>query len=298
MNRRSSGSNWTPRILFTLVGVVVLACSFPGVGPTAEVILEPTVRPTQPEQPAGIPTATAVPPTAPSPGSQVVLHQPFAIIVAYVGPETGVTSALFTPLQQAGQKAIEDHGLVNGFGVNLVPFNDDCGEARGLAAAQQVVADERIVAVLGPVCSASVRGVLPLLEDHNVVMVSGSATAAGLSVYGPSVFHRTLLDDDQVAALGYPSQIYIQDLPAVQAWLSDFAAWGGMLLEEGLNHYSPYQYDAMRILLRALDESSQILPDGSLVIDREALRAAVRGTANYAGVTGSITFESDGDRMP
>ena len=86
--------------------------------------------------------------------------------------------------------------------------------------------------------------------------------------------------------------------PAVQTWLADFEAWGGGLLETGLNHYSPYQYDAMGVLLRALDLSSQALNDGSLLIDREALRAAVRSTSNYPGVTGYITFEADGDRAP
>jgi ABC-type branched-subunit amino acid transport system substrate-binding protein len=187
---------------------------------------------------------------------------------------------------------------VHGYGVNLVAFNDDCTEAGGADAAQQIVTDERIVAMIGPVCSTAAVGALPILEGSGVVMISGSATAPGLSVHGPAVFHRTLLDDDQVDTLGYPSQIYIEDLPAVQTWLADFAAWGGGLLETGLNHFSPYQYDAMGVLLRALDLSSQALNDGSLLIDREALRAAVRATSGYPGITGAITFELDGDRAP
>jgi ABC-type branched-subunit amino acid transport system substrate-binding protein len=278
--------------------------------PPAPLVIEPTVRPTVAQSAILTLAAPGVQaePTSPAPltvlpeavadSGQIVLHQPFAIVLAFSGPETGTGSALFTPLQQAAQKAIEDHGPVKGFGVNLVAFDDNCTESGGAAAAQQIVADDRLVAVLGPVCSSAVRGALPILEQAGVVMISGSATDAGLSPFGPSVFHRTLLDDDQAHALGYPSQIYIEDDPSVQAWLADFDDWGGGLLETGLNHYTPYQYDAAAILLLALDQSSTLQTDGSLLIDREALRAAVRATSSHPGVTGVITFEADGDRAP
>ncbi|MBM2843957.1 MAG: Peripla 6 protein [Anaerolineales bacterium] len=288
MKSRSQTRTRIPFLAAAAVMGGLLACSLPQLQPTSEVIFEPTIVLTQVPavQPTAPPTQPVSPPasTAAVAAGQVVLHQPFAIIVAYVGPQTGTGSALFTPLQQAGQKAIEDHGPVHGFGVNLIAFND--------------LADEHIVAVLGPVCSNGAIGALPVLQTANIVMISGSATIPDLSVYGPSVFHRTLLDDDQVDTLGYPSQIYIEDLPAVQTWLADFEAWGGGLLETGLNHFSPYQYDATGVLLRALDLSSQALNDGSLLIDREALRAAVRSTTNYPGVTGYITFEANGDRAP
>ncbi len=285
-----------------------LACAFPGssVAPP-EIILEPTVRPTLADAALATLAGPAVqaqptPPaqaTAPVSGpGQIVLRQPFAIVIAYSGPETGNGSALFTPLQQAAQKAIEDHGPLHGFGVNLVSFDDNCTESNGATVARQIVADQNLVAVLGPACSKAAQGALPILEDSNVVMISASATVPGLSSYGPGVFHRSLLDDTQAQALGYPSQIYIEDLPAVQSWLSSFAAWGGMLLETGLNHFAPYQYDAAGILLQALDQTAQLQADGSLVIDREALRAAVRNTSGYPGVTGPITFEPDGDRKP
>jgi ABC-type branched-subunit amino acid transport system substrate-binding protein len=282
--------------------LALLACSLAErlTPPGPEEIVEPPAAPTvtQTQQPATPPTPPPQPTSPPAAGGQLVLHQPFAIVVAYAGPQTGTGSALFAPLLQAGQKAIEDYGLVHGFGVNLIGLDDNCTQTGGQSAAQQIVADEHLVAVLGPVCSNSAMGALPVLEAADVVMVSGSATTPGLASYGPSVFHRTLLDDDVVTALGYPSQIYIEDLPSVQAWLSDFAAWGGGLLETGLNHYSPYQYDAMGILLRALDLSSVLQGDGALLIDRDGLRAAVRGTANYPGITGAITFETDGDRQP
>ncbi|OGT28460.1 MAG: hypothetical protein A2Z17_07380 [Gammaproteobacteria bacterium RBG_16_66_13] len=230
-------------------------------------------------------------------GPEVVVRPPSGILVAYVGPQTGGVSSLFAPLQQAARMAIEDHGPVRGFEVVLVSFDDGCSEEGGKTAAQKVIADERIVAVVGPACSRSASSALPVLDSKMVVMISGSATAPGLAPGGPRVFHRTVLDDNQVRALGYPSQIYVEDLPAVQGWFDDFVAWGGELPGSDLRHLVPHQYDAMRVLLNALDLSAHA--DGaSLVINRQALRDAVHATSRFPGVTGPITFEPDGDRSP
>lgn len=284
-----------------VIGAALLACSLPGSAPPtagAGVPAPPAVEsppaPTEPP-PASEPAPTSPPPDA---GGVILLDHPYAILIAYSAPQTGVGSALFDPLLQASQMAIEDHGPVHGFGVNLIPFNDACTEAGGSSVALEVVADERLAAVLGPACSSAARGALPILEQAGVVMISGGATNPGLSPYGPSVFHRTILDDDAVHALGHVSQIYVEGFPAVEAWMWAFDAWGGALLETGLNHYLPYQYDAAGVLLRALDQAAELQPDGALRIERAALRAALRATAGYPGVTGSITFEADGDRSP
>lgn len=292
--RRSRSFAWLAAVA---LGAGLIACNLPFTQPPATIAV-PTVPPAEGASPIpalASPATTPGPTAAPAAGGQLVLYQPYAIVLAYVGPQTGTGSGLFTPLQQASQQALDDHGLVHGFGVNLVPFNDQCDNATGASVAQQVVADDHLVAVLGPVCSAAAEGALPILEAAGVVMISGSVTEPGLWTFGPTVFHRTLLNDDQIAAEGYVSQIYIEDLPSVQAF---FSGYGGALLPEGRNHYIPYQYDAAGILLRALDLSAVLQPDGSLLIDRAALRAAVRGTAAYSGVTGSITFDTQGNRLP
>lgn len=285
--------------------MALLACSLSGAQPTIETVLEPTIRPEATSPPAAslppAPTSAPVATTAALPG-QVVLHPPFAIILAYSGPQIGNGSALFQPLQQASQKGIEDygliHGLIQGSSVNLLSFDDGCSESGGASVAQQIVSDDRIVGVLGPVCSKAVTGALPILESAGVVMISASATNAGLSAGGPSVFNRDVLDDDQIAAAGLGSQAYIENLDAVQLFQGTFEQWGGQLPEQGLNHYVPYQYDAAGILMQALAQTASLQPDGSLVIDRAALRAAVRATSGYAGVTGTITLEADGNRAP
>jgi branched-chain amino acid transport system substrate-binding protein len=54
-------------------------------------------------------------------------------------------------------------------------------------------------------------------------------------------------------------------------------------------------YDAVTLLLRAVDAVASPQTDGTVVIDREALADAVRSRA-YSGLTGTIRFDTNGDR--
>ncbi|MBN1680804.1 MAG: branched-chain amino acid ABC transporter substrate-binding protein [Anaerolineae bacterium] len=54
-------------------------------------------------------------------------------------------------------------------------------------------------------------------------------------------------------------------------------------------------YDATMILMNAIAEVAVVDDEGNLVIDREALVAAVRGTADYDGLTGLLTCDESGD---
>lgn len=61
----------------------------------------------------------------------------------------------------------------------------------------------------------------------------------------------------------------------------------------------PGQYaDAATVLLYAVNEVAVEQEDGSLVIEPEALRDAVRATSLNDEVTGALAFDSKGDRVP
>lgn len=67
-------------------------------------------------------------------------------------------------------------------------------------------------------------------------------------------------------------------------------------LEVGeLGPFSPQAYDAANIILNALVEVAEVDDDGNLVIDREALIAAVRATKGWEGASGTITCDDKGD---
>jgi branched-chain amino acid transport system substrate-binding protein len=74
------------------------------------------------------------------------------------------------------------------------------------------------------------------------------------------------------------------------AWVKKFEAKYGKR-----QTFSPQAYDAVKILMMAVEKVAQKKDDGSLVIGKKALRDAVAAT-KYDGVTGSIAFDQQGDR--
>ncbi|HET8943960.1 MAG TPA: branched-chain amino acid ABC transporter substrate-binding protein [Dehalococcoidia bacterium] len=62
--------------------------------------------------------------------------------------------------------------------------------------------------------------------------------------------------------------------------------------------FTAQMVDAATILLDAVAKTAEEQPDGSLVIDPEALRDAVAGTDLTAGASGNLAFNENGDRVP
>ncbi len=61
-------------------------------------------------------------------------------------------------------------------------------------------------------------------------------------------------------------------------------------------HFShAHNYDAARLLLRAIESVAVRGADGGLVVDRQALRDALYATRNFPGVTGPLTCDEFGD---
>src|ERR671914_602831 len=97
--------------------------------------------------------------------------------------------------------AIEDRGQVMGRDVELVKEDAGCGDAAtGQTAAQAIVADPSIVAVIGTTCSRTAVPAMPVLEGEGLVMISPSNTAPSLTDpehedYGGEFFFRTAYND-------------------------------------------------------------------------------------------------------
>jgi ABC-type branched-subunit amino acid transport system substrate-binding protein len=264
----------------------------------------PTATPTRgPIRRAYLPVVcrNAVPVPQPTPGEQVVVPPGQAIRIAVVGPQSGDVPGvvdLFHAMTDAARMAVEDNGSVNGFAVRLVSYDDQCAEAGGASAAAEVVGDKQVVAVLGPVCSVSAIGGLAAYEAARIVVVSPSVTWPVVPSYGPTVFNRTVLNETQIVEEGLGSDNYIEALPSVQALYAAYRSRTGREPPEGLSQYLAYTYDAAALLLGAIERASALRADGALVIYREALVEDVRATTGFEGVTGTISFDSSGNRVP
>jgi ABC-type branched-subunit amino acid transport system substrate-binding protein len=199
------------------------------------------------------------------------------------------------PLETAANFALEDYGLVNGFEIEFIVFEDFCNEAGGVTSASEVIADPQIAAVLGPLCSGSTLAALPYLEEAHITMVSSGATRPNLPVYGPTVFNRVILDDSYQENL----QTLLESQP-FQKFLSEFTPYANLAIGQQQEAWVlyPFTYDAVFVLLNAIQRASFVTEDGYLVIGRTALKEAVRATENFEGVTGVITIGDTGNRQP
>lgn len=71
------------------------------------------------------------------------------------------------------------------------------------------------------------------------------------------------------------------------------AAYG--IAPDALGPYHAQSYDAVQILLLALEQVAILSPTGDLEIDREALIDTIRATRRYRGLTGLLTCDAKGD---
>ena len=65
--------------------------------------------------------------------------------------------------------------------------------------------------------------------------------------------------------------------------------------EPPIQSFHAHAYDATNILAAAIEEAATDNGDGSLTIDRQALRDAVASTSGFAGLTGSLSCDEFGD---
>ena len=80
------------------------------------------------------------------------------------------------------------------------------------------------------------------------------------------------------------------------AILTDWLASYNELFGEGpAAGFGPHAYDAMKMVLAAIEQVAVADADGTVHIPRQALRDAMYATANYAGLTGNLTCDALGD---
>ena len=86
------------------------------------------------------------------------------------------------PLRAAIEMAVADFGPVHGHEVELGPPVDSmCSREGGRAAAREVIADERVLGVVGTSCSVSAVAVSPVLSVAGLVMVAPANSSPALT---------------------------------------------------------------------------------------------------------------------
>ena len=117
---------------------------------------------------------------------------------------SGETAFLGVPNQRGVELAIVDFGEIAGHGVSLgTPLDSLCSAEGGQAAAQNIVAQETVLGVIGTSCSSAGVAMSALISDAGMVMISPSNTSPALtsdlqgtagSDYNPG-YYRTAHND-------------------------------------------------------------------------------------------------------
>jgi hypothetical protein len=225
--------------------------------------------------------------------SQVVVSRGRPVEIAFVD-DSG--SGFATSLANAVQMAVDEHPSIRGFPIQVDQVDvKTCGDpptaaTAALSAANAITADKQNVAVLGQVCSYGFAQALPVYEAAGVVAISGSATNPSLPAAAPTVFDRTVVDDNGFD-VWYAA---VSSLPSDVSWRQAYSQRFGAAPSEFADLY----YDAAGLLIRDLDRVATFDAAHELVMNRGDLAAAVRGTTSYRGVSCFVAIDaSTGNRI-
>ena len=161
-----------------------------------------------------------------------------------------VATLLGQPLRRAIELAVRDYGLIHGHAVELgEPVDGMCGPEGGRAGAERIVADPRVLGIVGTSCSGAAVAASPVISAAGLVMISPSNSSPKLtsdlagnasSDYHPGYFRISINDLYQARAvadfayneLGLRRMVAVDDgdpytTALVSAFGDAFAAVGG-----------------------------------------------------------------------
>jgi branched-chain amino acid transport system substrate-binding protein len=124
-----------------------------------------------------------------------------AIRIGVAGAHSGDLASYGLPTVNAAELVVatyNDRGGINGRRVQLFVEDDQCAPEVAANTAAKLVSD-RVVAVIGHICSGATNTALPTYEAERIVAISPSATSPGLADYAN--FYRTIAPDDAQGAL-------------------------------------------------------------------------------------------------
>lgn len=252
-----------------------------------------------PESTPSTPTAAATPASPETvaaaladPWGAVVVPSGESILIGVVSDVSGGASQLGADQRDAVLLAIEDYGLLAGFAVAVDSQDDTCAPEGGQAAALELTGRDSLAAVVGTTCSSALSGAMPVFDAAHVVFISPSASGDNLSQQGSLLFNRLVLAD----ALN-PGGNSLAD-PASTAYQEFATRFKDKFGRDCCAPFAAEAYDAAMILLKSIESVAVVDENGRLIIPRKALAEAVRGVKDYGGLSGVITFDPNGDRLP
>jgi branched-chain amino acid transport system substrate-binding protein len=224
------------------------------------------------------------------------------IKVGVGGPMEGDYAIFGIDIANGAQIAVENHENVSGFNFVLVPEDDEASAQGGADAAEKLVADPGVVAVVGHVFSGSTYAAIPFYEEAMIPMVSPSATMPDLSTLDSNVFNRISYSDATQAS--FAANLMFENLEVRKlAILHDGSSYG-----EGLANFIKGDFEglggkvfAYGAITRGKGDYSEALasiaefkPDAVYFAGYAEEQIVMANQWDQTGLNGVIMFGSDG----
>ena len=213
-----------------------------------------------------------------------------------------VVPSVSSVIQTAIEIAIKDFGPINGYQVSIETLDEMCTGEGGRAAAEAVVADARVVGVIGTFCSAAAVEASPIMSKAGLSMVSPTNTSpvltSDLSGNASPRYYKgyyRVADNDLIEAgiiarfsyeEGLRTMVTIHDgddytLPFANAFAAAFRKLGGTV---PVTAEVTKKQTGMTAVLDAFDEAD---PDGMVIpLFPDEATSLIKQTAQRDGLEG------------
>ena len=211
-------------------------------------------------------------------GSQSASSSSDEIKIGVIMPLTGSVAA-FGQSGQKGLQLLQDEtnnaGGINGKKVKFI-FQDDEGKAASSAnAAQKLINDENVVAIIGPLTSTCAISVASIANQNKIPMVTGTATNPKVTKAGDYIFRTCFIDPFQGSVV---SKFATNNLKAktatilynngddysrglADAFKSSFERQGGKVVESETYSTGDQDFSAQLTKLKSKNSDVMFLPD-------------------------------------
>ncbi len=225
--------------------------------------------------------------------------------IAYQGPLSGDNAQLGINMDNGVQLAIEQANKKGDLPFNLkFEHSDDVGDpAQSPAAAQKLIDDSNVIAVVGPAFSGATAAAEPRFSQAKLLSITPSATRADLTGLGFTTFYRVITGDtiqgtkdaDYISKVLKAKHVYVvDDKSAYGAGLTKFVKQqleknSVKVTAEGIAPTKDYSTIATKVKSSGADVMFYGGYYAEMALFAKALKAA--------GYTGTI-FSDDGTRDP
>src|SRR3989344_5584907 len=117
--------------------------------------------------------------------------------LGFTGPLTGDAASIGIPDREAVQLAVEEFNAKSPKKIEVVYEDDRCEPKLGTTAVQKLMSQDKVPAIIGPLCSAVLLSSAPMLEEAKVIALSYGATNPKIKDAGDYIFRVTPSDAGQ-----------------------------------------------------------------------------------------------------